>query len=235
MSNSISRYFQVSKHVGEGRNSQKIMTEKQQTVSLKEAAEAFGIEEKELEQTVAFTFGILSVADAARLVGINYDTLWSAANPNKKRHRFPDALPAKPGGTRYINILHPQFVTWYRDNYKPHRTGPKPDPHPCKLNEVAGQTYTDKDGVQRTVEPCPNLVEDGVIFCSVDHFREYRSATGGWSVMGKKGDPALKGARGPRKRSAEDSAKRSLAASKGRAGSKATEEEAPPRMRSQFQ
>jgi hypothetical protein len=172
-------------------------------ISVEEAAAAFGISVETLRENPAAIAGILSIADVGRTLGIKYDTIWSAANPKNKnkKSKFDSAVLNKSGGTRYINILHPDFVRWFREDYKPHNDRPKvkPEPHPCKLNEVEGRTYADKDGVLHVVQHCDKIVPHGTNFCSIGHFREHRSATGGWAAMGKMGNPNSKGTRGPRK------------------------------------
>jgi hypothetical protein len=137
--------------------------------------------EKFLRESTRLTFGVVNAAQAARLTGVNPDTMRIASGIHRERH-FPKAIIYERDpvtgleleGRKWICIFHKDFVSWVRDKYHPRH---RPHTSECKLNtlfrdsrgewlpqekwpsftfKVVDEATGQAQPITEQLEPCPN-------------------------------------------------------------------------------
>jgi hypothetical protein len=233
---------------GRPRKQERIM-DTSELVPIEEAAEVFDIPVEVLRIATHRSFGVMTIQNAAQLLGIGDDALYIASDPEHPRPKFPNAVigevdrsgrSRKKKGSRLINILHKEFVKWVQGGdsnlrgYNPRQEKPKPEIRPCAINELVGKsTFIDEEtGEEKPilleVSSCPELVTEPTKYCSARHFVLARKARGEYKKMGESGHEG-KGVRGARDRSAEATARRRQAAIKGKIANPESQEIKPTR------
>jgi hypothetical protein len=174
---------------------------KKNMVPLKEAADIFGMDVGTLGEITEANFGVMSVPEVSKLLGIPADTLYSAVGREGTPSKFPRAIVYRYDekglrlkGPRRVNILHRDFVEW-KKGHRPHNTPRKI----CKLHEYAGKFYTDRAGTTYIVPDCTNeLKRFDRIFCSTSHYAIFCQLQGIYAELGAAGTVG-KGRVGPRR------------------------------------